>query len=71
MESESLDTLTFEQALGELEQLVGALEKGDLELERALDSYERGVRLARHCIGRLNDAELRVKELAFDPSEEE
>ena len=59
----SLDAVPFETALERLEQLVGRLEGGDLELEDALAAFEEGVRLTRHCAGRLEDAERRIEEL--------
>ncbi len=58
--------LTFEQALAELEQLVQEMESGNLELERALQLFERGMELARHCNELLDTAELRVRQLAPD-----
>jgi len=51
----------FEQALEELEQLVERLERGDLPLEDALKSFERGVELTRHCQGALRAAQARVE----------
>ena len=46
-------TLDFEQALAELEALVEHLERGDLPLDEALKTFERGVELTRHCQGSL------------------
>lgn len=64
--------LTFEQALAELEQLVQEMESGNLELERALQLFERGIQLVRYCNEQLDAAELRVRQLAPDaiPGEE-
>ena len=47
----------FEQALGELEQLVERLERGDLPLDEALKTFERGVVLNRHCQSSLKAAQ--------------
>ncbi len=52
--------LTFGAALGELEQIVRALESGQLELEESLERYERGVALLRSCQAKLAEAEQRV-----------
>ena len=41
--------LDFEKALAELEALVARMEKGDLPLEQALESFERGIELTRLC----------------------
>jgi exodeoxyribonuclease VII small subunit len=51
----------FEQALQELERLVERLERGDLPLEEALKSFERGVELTRHCQSALKAAQQRVE----------
>lgn len=59
-----LDSLTFEQAFSELETLVQEMEGGELELERALALFERGMALAAHCNDRLDTAELRLRQLA-------
>ena len=51
----------FEQALAELEALVERLERGDLPLEEALSTFERGVELTRHCQNSLKAAQQRVE----------
>ena len=56
----SADTLDFERALGELESLVERLERGDLPLEEALKTFERGVELTRHCQSSLKAAQQKV-----------
>jgi exodeoxyribonuclease VII small subunit len=54
-------TPDFEQALAELEALVARLERGDLVLEEALKTFERGVELTRHCQASLKAAQQRVE----------
>jgi exodeoxyribonuclease VII small subunit len=51
----------FEQALAELEALVTRLERGDLPLEEALKSFERGVALTRTCQAALTAAQQKVE----------
>lgn len=58
---------TFEEALEQLETVVARLEGGDLPLEEALRAFEEGVRLARMCAARLEDAEQRVRLLTRAP----
>lgn len=60
------ENLTFEAALHRLEGLVALLEHDAPDLETALSAYEEGVLLARHCLERLQTAELRVQELALE-----
>ena len=56
-------TVKFEQSLQELEQLVEALEQGDLSLDEALQQFARGVELSRSCQKVLEQAEQRVEKL--------
>ncbi len=55
--------LSFEEALAELEAIVQRLEKGELGLEDAITTYERGVGLKRRCDEKLKDAQLRVEKI--------
>ena len=52
---------TYEEALGELEQLVAQMESGALPLEQLLSSYQRGAQLLSFCRGRLEAVEQQVK----------
>jgi exodeoxyribonuclease VII small subunit len=60
----SIDELTYEEAFGELETLVAALEGESRPLDESLALYERGQALAKHCAQLLERAELRVRQLA-------
>ena len=53
--------LDFEQALSELEGLVERLERGDVPLDEALRTFERGVALTRHCQACLTAAQQKVE----------
>jgi exodeoxyribonuclease VII small subunit len=55
--------MRFGDALAELEAIVADLESGRLELEEALDRYQRGVALLEGCRARLSEAEQRVTTL--------
>jgi exodeoxyribonuclease VII small subunit len=55
-EPADIATLTFEQALAELEQIVGRLESGQAPLEDSIRMYERGAALKAHCETRLEAA---------------
>jgi exodeoxyribonuclease VII small subunit len=50
----------FEDALGRLEEIVRKMEAGDMTLEESLKAFEEGIRLARLCAKKLDDAERRV-----------
>lgn len=64
-----IEEMSFRDASTELEQIVRALEAGDLELEEALERYSRGVELLRSLKQRLADAEQKVRVL-MDASQE-
>lgn len=51
----------FEEAYGKLEAIVKRLEEGNLSLEEALKAFEEGVRLARLCSRKLDEAEKKVE----------
>ena len=51
----------FEKALTELESLVERLERGDVPLDEALRTFERGVALTRHCQACLQAAQQKVE----------
>jgi exodeoxyribonuclease VII small subunit len=57
------ETGSFEESTRRLAQIVAELEGGDLPLERSLQLFEEGVRLARSAQERLERAERRVEEL--------
>ncbi|MBM3314136.1 exodeoxyribonuclease VII small subunit [candidate division WOR-3 bacterium] len=60
------ESLSFEQALAELESIVKQMEAGNLTLEQSLALFERGVQLARACKVKLAEAELKVSQLVKD-----
>jgi exodeoxyribonuclease VII small subunit len=58
---ESIEDLSYEEAYVRLQEMLVALESGDLPLEDSLQMYELGTRLAAHCAQKLEKAELRVR----------
>ena len=59
----AIDTLSFDDALAELQRTVSELEAGGQPLEAAIALYERGVALQARCERLITDAELRVQQL--------
>lgn len=53
--------MSFEEAMAALEQVVGALEKGEVPLEQSIALYERGAALKAHCAEKLRAAEAKVE----------
>lgn len=62
-EPAEIASLSFEQALAELEQIVARLESGQAPLEDSIRLYERGAALKTHCEQRLEAARLRVEKI--------
>jgi len=60
----------FENSLTELEALVSKLEQGDVPLEEALKTFERGVALTRQCQTALRTAQQKVEVLLSRNGEE-
>ena len=65
-----METVSFEEAFAQLEAAVAALQDGHMPLERALQYYEEGMKLAQHCNELLQQAELRVQQLHVSASGE-
>jgi len=53
--------LSFEQALARLEQLVTAIEQGEVTLEESIDKYAEGVELVKKCRAILDRAEKKIQ----------
>jgi exodeoxyribonuclease VII small subunit len=56
-------TINLEKSLADLENVVEALESGDLPLETAMKKFEEGIKLTRGCQTALKEAEQRVEVL--------
>lgn len=65
-----IDSLTYEQAFSELEQVVAALESNQRPLDETMALYERGQLLARRCAALLENAELKVRLISGDVIED-
>lgn len=57
---DDIKAMKFEDALAELEKIVQKLEQGQVKLDEAIDAYERGAALKRHCEARLAEAQARI-----------
>lgn len=66
MTDKSIESMSFEDALTELEGIVRAMETGQTKLDESINAYERGVALKKHCEKRLNDARLKIKKISMD-----
>ena len=66
MADRKIKEMSFEDALGELEGIVGRLERGDAPLEESITIYERGAKLKAHCEGKLKAAQMKVDKIVLD-----
>ncbi|MGU3574674.1 exodeoxyribonuclease VII small subunit [Brucellaceae bacterium C25G] len=55
--------MSFEQAMEQLEVIVGKLERGDVHLDESIRIYERGEALKKHCDTLLKSAEDKVEKI--------
>ena len=53
--------ISFEEALKDLEKIVEDLNNGDMELEKAITAYEKGIQLKNICEERLKNAQERIQ----------
>ena len=53
--------LSFEEAMDQLEQLVGKLENGDVPLEKAIDLFQEGMKLSQLCSQKLEQVERKIE----------
>ena len=56
-------SMTFEEALRALEDVVRKLESGEVPLDESITLYERGEELRRHCQARLDAASARIEKI--------
>ncbi len=62
---ESIEKLSFEDALKRLEDIVRQLESGDVPLDASIDLYAQGDTLRAHCQKRLESAQARIEKISL------
>ena len=65
-----IGTMSFEEAMKELEATVGKLENSEVTLEESIALYERGAALRAHCEKRLQEAQERVERITLSADRE-
>jgi len=63
-------TKTFEEELLELESLVASLERGDIALDEAMKTFEKGMKLSKNLTQTLNEAQEKIAKIMRDNQEE-
>lgn len=62
--------LSFEEAMRQLDEIVSAMESGQIGIEESISRYEEAMRLAAQCRKILDEAELRIRRIQADASGE-
>ena len=58
--------LTFEENLKKLEEIVEQLESGEIDLEKSVELYEKGMILKNNCQERLKKVEIQIKKIKIE-----
>ncbi len=66
MTDKPVSEMSFEDAMRELEKVVGQLERGDVALENSIQLYQRGAELKKRCEDKLKEAEEKVAAITLD-----
>ena len=66
VEKEELSNLSFEESLKQLEKIVEELDSGAMDLEKAIEAYEIGTKLKKHCEKKLKEAQERIEKIEVD-----
>ena len=60
---QTIEKMTYEEALAALEEIVRQMEAGKVKLDDAIDFYERGMLLRRHCEKKLSAARSKIDQI--------
>jgi exodeoxyribonuclease VII small subunit len=66
-----IDKMSFEEAIKELTDIVGKIERGQIPLQDSLEQYEKGMALIKHCKGILEKAEKRIEKISEQEKSED
>lgn len=69
--TKEIESLSFEQAIENLTEIVDKIETGQVPLQESLQQYEKGMEMIKHCRKILLDAEKRIEQIAEDQQVEE
>lgn len=64
-QTQKIEEMSFEDALGELETIVRSLESGQAPLDKSIGAYERGITLKKHCEKKLQDARAKIEKITI------
>lgn len=61
---------SFEEAINELESIVGKLENGEMSLDESIEVFQKGIELSKYCSKRLDEVEKKISVLIEDENGE-
>lgn len=61
-----MESITFEEAMKRLEEIVAALENNQVSLEKSVDLFQEGIKLSKICNDKLNNIEDKVAKILVD-----
>jgi len=67
---EDIKKLNFEEALKALEEIVQELDSGSIDLDKAVEAYEKGNQLKLHCEKKLKEAKIRIEKIEVSKDDE-
>ena len=68
--SKSIENMSFEEALSELEAIIHKIDNGDSSLQESITAFERGAKLRNHCAVKLGEAKLKIEKIVKSNSGE-
>ncbi len=71
IDNNDINNLTFEEALEELEKITNDFETGESTLDNAVNLYNRGVLLKKHCEQKLIEAKKKIDEVQLNNKDQE
>ena len=67
MTEKPVSEMSFEEAMSELDAVVGKLDRGEVPLDESIALYQRGAALKSHCEAKLKEAEEKVEKITTGP----
>lgn len=64
--NKSIEKMSFEEALLELKEIASKADSGEISLDKAIESFERGAQLKKHCDKILKESTLKIEKIVED-----
>ena len=64
--NKSIEKMSFEEALLELKEIASKADSGEISLDKAIEAFERGAKLKKHCDNILKESTLKIEKIVKD-----